>query len=64
MKEEPTLRVCGEHQFPVMYRGDECALCEFIKSMREQMDVEFKRGWHEGFEAGKVEYEKLNKPSA
>ena len=57
MKEE-TLRVCGEHQFPVMYYGDECALCEFIKSMREQMEIEYKRGWHDGFEARGIENEK------
>lgn len=60
MKEEPTLRVCGEHQFPVMYRGDSCALCEFINSMKEQMEVEYKRGWHDGYEARGAEDAKSN----
>jgi hypothetical protein len=50
VNDKDNLFICGEHQIPVMYRGDHCPWCDFINSMKEQIELEYKRGYQDGID--------------
>jgi hypothetical protein len=52
------MRMCNEHNMPLLYRGDDCPWCGFIALMEDKLITEYKRGFGDGVKALEIQMEK------
>jgi hypothetical protein len=64
MTKDEMLHICGEHQMPVLFKGDTCPWCDLMASIQEQMTFEYKRGFNDGIAAAMKPIETIGESSA
>ena len=55
MNANEDLFICGKHAIPVFHRDKDCPWCDFIDNVKRELEMEFKRGFAEGMDAGRAE---------